>query len=939
MNKALFLLIPKRIAVLFYVLLSLQFSQAQDKLDQLIPVDEHIRIGKLENGLTYYIRKNSKPENRVEMRLAVNAGSVLEDEDQQGLAHFVEHMAFNGTKNFAKNDLVKYLQSVGVQFGPEINAYTSFDETVYMLTLPTDSAHILDKGYQIMEDWAHNLTFDGTEIDKERGVIVEEWRLGRGPMQRMEDKIIPVLFKDSQYANRLPIGKKEIIEGAPHETLRKFYRDWYRPDLMAFLVVGDIDPDTVEQAVREHFGRLQMPETSRPRVKFKVPDHPGTAAVVASDKETPYTIIQIACKTDPLEVKVLKDYRESLSIQLASTMLNQRIQELKEQASPPLLYSVVQYGSLGTREKSAMQMIGVVTETGIETGIQAMITEMERVTRYGFTPGELERQKKQFYSSFEQAYNERDKTESQQFAAEYIRNFLAQEPIPGIEFEFGFVKEYLSGITLEEVNKIAASLLTRDNRVVMLMAPQKEGITLPGDEQLLAMVDGAEKREIAAYVDKTAGEQLMDEKPKKGRIILTRKNEALGVVEMSLSNGAKVILKPTDFKNNEILFRAFSPGGYSVYDLADHQSALNAADIVGECGLADYSPTDIDKLLAGKVVSASSFINPYQEGFIGSSTPADLESMLQLIYLGFTQPRKDSALFEAYIAKQKGIVRNLLADPENYFIDQYTRIRSQNNPRADLIPTEADIDKISFNRVFEIYRDRFSDVSGFTFFFVGSFKIDSIKPLIETYLAGLPPQKRTESWKDMGIRPPEKKTDKAVYKGKDPKSFVAIYFESGESWDPMEAHMMGSLGQLLDIRYTEILREEMSGIYGMGVNVRLIKIPYPHMEASIMIPCSPQNTDKLTKAALDEILRIQKEGVSPEDLNKVKEAQRREMERNLKENNYWIGQLVDAYRLDDPGLITQYADRIDAVTSERLQAVASKINLKKYVRVVLYPEK
>lgn len=933
------LLMRHLVAVQIFILLSWQLVCGQEKLDQLIPVDQNIRIGKLDNGLTYYIRKNTKPEKRVEMRLAVKAGSVLENDDQQGLAHFVEHMAFNGTRNFAKNDLIKYLQSVGVQFGPEVNAYTSFDETIYMLTLPTDSLHIIQKGYQIMEDWAHGLAFDSTEIEKERGVIVEEWRLGRGPMQRMEEKIIPVLFKGSQYALRLPIGKKEIIEGAPHEKITSFYRDWYRPDLMAFLVVGDIEPDTVEKNIRKHFSQLQQPVDPRTRTRFKIPDQPGTTAVVASDKESPYTIIQIACKTDPLDQKYLKDYRNSLVIQLISSMLNQRFQELKEQADPPLLYSVAQFGQLGTREKSAMQLIGVVPETGVERGVQSLITETERVILHGFTAGEISRQKKQLYSFYERAYQERNKTESEQLVSEYIRNFLAEEPVPGIAFEFDFVKEYLEGITLEEVNAFARKILTHDNRVVMLMAPQKEGISLPTEDQVISMVGKSESQEIQAYVDKTAGEQLLAEKPQKGRVMLTRKNESLGTVEMSLSNGARVILKPTDFKNNEILFRAYSPGGYSVYGLADHQSAVNAADIVGECGLADYSPSDLTKLLAGKIVSATSYINPYQEGMNASAAPADLESMFQLIYLGFTQPRKDSALFTAYIARQKGIVKNLLADPENYFFDQYTRSRTQNNPRAELIPTETDIDRIDYNRVFEIYRERFADASGFTFFLVGSFKTDSIKPLIETYLASLPSLRKPEEWKDMGIRAPENKVDLPVYKGKDPKSIVAMYAEASEPWDPVESHMFSSLGQLLNIRYTDVLREEMSGIYGMGVNVGLVKIPFEHWEISMMIPCSPDNTDVLFKAAIDEIVKIQKEGVTAEDLTKVKEAQRREMEKNLKENNYWIGQLIESQRLNDPGLITRNAERIEAITSERLQQVARKIDLSKYVRVVLYPEK
>ncbi len=928
--KILWLALPLLLAVL-------PETRAQNRLDQPLPVDQQIRKGTLPNGLTYYIRKNTQPAKRVELRLAVNAGSVLEDNDQQGVAHFVEHMAFNGTKNFAKNDLVKYLQSVGVKFGPEINAYTSFDETVYMLTLPTDSATILEKGFQIMEDWAHYLSFDDAEIDKERGVIVEEWRLGRGPFQRMQDKYLPLIFKGSKYAERLPIGLKETIEGVPHDKIRKFYKDWYRPDLMAFVVVGDIDPDAMEKMVQAHFGQLTAPSSPRERTRYQVPDQQGTAVMVTSDKEAPYTLVQLVCKRDPETPRIQADYRKGLVIQLATGMLNQRLEELKEQANPPLLYSAVQYGSLGTREKEAFQMAGLVSETGVDKGIEALVTETERARRFGFTPGELERMKKQVLASFESAYKERDKTESAALAAEYIRNFLTDEAIPGIAFEYEFVNEFIGGITVEEVNAIAKEIITRDNRVVIVMAPQKEGVALPDEAAVLKTVETASAATLEPYTDKLGAASLLAELPKKGKIILTKNNAALGVTEMTLGNGAKVILKNTDFKNDEILFRAFSAGGYSLYGPEDFQSALNAADVVGACGLGEFSPSDLTKLLAGKNVALSPYINAYYEGVSGSSVPKDVETMLQLTWLSFTRPRPDSTLFASFIAQQKGVAKNLLSDPENYFMDQYTRIKTQNNPRAEVIPTEADIDRIRMNRAFEIYHDRFSDASDFTFFFVGSFKADSLKPLIETYLASLPSIRRSETWKDMGIRAPVGKVDKAVKMGNDPKSIVSMYEEKAQAWDPQQDHLFASLGQLLNIRYIEKLREEMSGVYGMGVQVDLVKIPWEHLEVSWNIPCSPENTDKLTRAALDEIAAIQKNGVSEDYVNKVKEAQRRSLEENLRENRYWLGQLMEAYRYGKPELITGANDRINAINSASLQETAKKIDLKKMVRVVLYP--
>jgi len=913
-------------------------ANAQDILSQPIPVDPNIRIGTLPNGLKYYIRKNAKPEKRVELRLAVNAGSVLEDDDQQGLAHFVEHMAFNGTRNFEKNKLVKYLQSVGVKFGPEINAYTSFDETVYMLTLPTDSAHILKQGFQIMEDWAHNLLFDPAEIDKERGVIIEEWRLGRGPFQRMQDKYLPEIFKGSMYAERLPIGKKEIIEGAPYETLKRFYTEWYRPELMAFVVVGDIDVDEMELTVREHFGRIENPASPRERKRFSIPDQPGTSVMVLSDKESPYTLVQLIIRDEAREAKLNSDYREQVAERLVTAMLTQRLEELKEQADPPLLYSGVEYSQLGTREKNAFQVGALVSESGIERGLTAIISETERARRHGFTAGELERQKKQLLMMYESAYAEREKTESESFSSEYVRNFLTGEPIPGIEFEYNFVKEHLGGISIEEINTLTKRLIKNENRVIIAMAPEKEGLTLPTNDRLLSLIGETENGSIEAYVDKVTGESLMEELPKKGRIMLTKKNEALGVTEMTLANGARVILKPTDFKNDEILFRAYSPGGYSLYPVSDHPSASNASDVMGQMGVAGFSPADLAKLLAGKKLNANMSIGAYYETLTGSAAPADLESMLQLVYLGFTQPRSDSMLFESYKSKQKGVVKNLLADPENFFFDQYTRVRTQNHPRADVIPTEADIDKISLGRVTEIYRDRFSDASDFVFFFVGAFKTDSLKPLIETYLASLPSNRRKENWVDMGIRAPQAKVDQPVYKGADQKTILALYSETEMPWDAIQSYYLESLESLLDIRYIEVLREEMSGIYGMSVNLNLVRIPYPHLETVIYIPCSPENADKLTATALAEIEKIRTEGVKDEDLMKVKEGQRRDLEKNQKENGFWISSLVQIYQLADPEYVSRQAGLIESLTSENLKTAASAVDTKKYVRVVLYPE-
>lgn len=924
--------------IIVFLLTISPFLAAQDKLDQPIPVDPKIRIGKLDNGFTYYIRKNQKPENRVEMRLVVKAGSVLEEDNQRGLAHFVEHMAFNGTKNFEKNELIHYMQSVGVQFGPEVNASTSFNETIYMLTLPTDSAHIIDKGFQVMEDWAHNITFDGTEIDKERGIIVEEWRLNQGLNQRLQDKLFPVLFEGSQYAVRNPIGTKEIIEGAPYERLRKFYSDWYRPDLMAFVLVGDIDPDAMEKKIREHFSLLKNPESKKPRISFPIPDHKGTKLLIFADKEMPVVQLALFCKLEPEKEVLQRDYRRMLIYQLISGMLTQRLNELREKPDPPIMGSQVSHGEL-VPEKSLFQLVAMVPEAGIERGIQSLITEAERAVKFGFTEGEVRRQKSEIITAYENAYNEREKTNSASYASEFTRNFLEKEPLPGIEFEYNFVREYLEGITLDEINDLLGKSLMPDNRVLVILAPEKENLKLPDDAAVQKSIELAVNDEITPYEDKLSGSTLLAEQPEKGRILLTKKNDKLGTVEMKLSNGSRVVLKQTDFKNDQVLFSSYSPGGYSLYDTPDHQSAVNADDIVTECGVGEYSLSDLNKLLAGKNVTASPYIGEYFEGITGSSVPRDIETMFQLIYLYFTEPRKDSVMFQSVVSLQKDYLRNALSDPATYFSDQFTRARTQNNPRADVLPTEEEFSKINLDRLYQIYTERFSDASDFTFFIVGTFNIDSIRPMIETYLASLPSTKRGENWQDMGIRPPSGKVDKPVYKGSDPKSFVGLYFEIPETWDPKTDFIFESLGQLLDIRYNDIIREEMSGAYTISAGADMGMIPYSRAFVNVVIPCSPENTEKLTKAAIEELRNIRQNGVSDEDLVKVKEAQRRSLERNLKENNYWISQLLIGYRYNDPELITRYAEWTNELTSEKIMEAARKVDLKKYVRVVLYPEK
>ena len=934
----------KKISTFLILIVFIPFAFAQEvtvsgKMDNLLPVDPLVRIGKLENGLTYYIRNNKKPEKRVEMRLVVNVGSMMEDDDQLGISHFVEHMAFNGTKNFEKNEIVSYLQSIGVQFGADLNAYTSFDETVYILPIPTDDEDILKQGLQILEDWAHNVTFSEEEIDKERGVVIEEWRLGRGADQRMRDEYFPVLFKGSRYAERLPIGKKEIIENATYETIRRYYRDWYRPDLMSVIAVGDIDVDQMEAMIKAHFSNLINPVNERPRKSYPVPDHDEFLIAIASDKEASFTIVRLDYKTDNVETKTFSDFRRDGIYQLYNGMLNERLNELKQSADPPFIFASTGFGSM-VRTKSSYSSYAVVGADGIEKGLTAIITENERVLKYGFTQAELDRYKKRILNNYEQAYKESDKTESGIYAREYIRSFLTQEPIPGIKFEYEYYKEVLPGIRLEEVNALAPLWIRDKNRVVVVTAPEKEGIILPTESDIRKMLDEADKMEIEAYQEEELATELIADLPTPGEVIATKKFDITDVTELTLSNGVKVVLKPTDFKNDEILMAASSPGGSSLYSDDDYMSASNAASIINESGVSDFSSTDLQKMLAGKTVRVSAYIGSLSEGLNGNAAPKDFESMLQLIHLYFTAPRKDKDAFKSMVTKNKMLFENLMSNPQFYFQDQVQKIMSRNNPRGGGFPTAEDLDKIDFERAYAIYKDRFADAGDFHFVFVGNFTIDEITPKLELYLGSLPTLNRNESWKDLGIRPPEGLVDKVVFKGTDPKSQVVINFTGEKPYDKKSNYDISSLGELLTIKLVEILREEKSGVYGVGASGRSSKLPYESYTFRISFPCAPENVDNLVSATFEEIKNIRENGVSDEDLQKIKETQRRHREENLKRNRYWVNQL-NAYYNHNLDLDSFYEREklVEALTSEDIIAAVNKyLKMNEYIKVVLMPE-
>lgn len=935
-------LLIKKICLVLCIAFSISASGQQ--VSEKLPVDPNVKIGKLPNGLTYYIRKNARPEKKVELRLVVNAGSILEDDDQQGLAHFAEHMAFNGTKNFKKNELVSYLQTIGVEFGADLNAYTSFDETVYILPIPTEKPEIVAKGFQILREWAGAVSYDNAEIDKERGVVLEESRLGKGAQDRMFRRVYPKMFEGSLYAERLPIGKDDILKNFKHDVIKRFYKDWYRPNLMAVVVVGDIDPAEAEQLVKTNFSGLKNPTKERPRTSSDVPGRKKSEGIVVTDPEATNHVVQLHYSYNKeKETVTLGDYRESLIRRLFTTMLSQRLQELTQQAEPPFVFGGTYIGGYA-RGYEAFQSVAYISKAGVESALTALIVENERARKFGFTPAELDRTKKMMLKSIERGYNERDKTESGNFVDEYVEHFLTQEPIPGIENEYNYQNQFIAGITLDEVNKYAASVVPPDTspKLVVLTGPEKADFKLPSSDELLALAGKAAHETITPYVEKEIATSLLDKIPAPGKVVSEKENAALGTTELTYENGVKVILKPTDFKNDQVIMNSTRPGGHYLFDPKERYNAEYASTIVGNLGAGNFSPIDLRKVLAGKNASVSPRLGSISETMNGQCSASDVETMLQLTYLFFTSPRSDTSLFRGYISKQQALYKNATVDPQFTYQDSIMKVLYRNHPWAPQVPRPENFGKITMERSLSMYKERFSNVNGFTFAIVGKFNVASIKPLLATYLGSLPSTGKVSTFKDVGLRPVKGVMRKEVRKGTEQKSFVRIFWNGETPFSEEEQLKVQALTEVLNIKLLENLREELSGIYGGGMFGGLSKIPYNGYSIGLSFPCGPENVDKLINAAMTELDKIKKSGPSPDDLSKVKETWRQQYDVNIKENAFWARQIIQSVELgtNASGQIISYPERIAKLTPKDIQDAANKyLDMKNMVQIVLYPEK
>ncbi len=908
------------------------------RLDQVVPVDPQITIGTLPNGMRYYIRENRLPQGRAEMRLAVNAGSVLEDEDQRGIAHFVEHMAFNGTRNFPGNRVGAFMQSLGMRFGAHVNAHTSFDETVYELQIPTDNPSVIDRSLLVLEDFARNVMFDPDEIDKERGVILEEWRLGLGAGERIQDQQFPLLLKGSRYADRLPIGKPEIIRTVTRDRLRQFYADWYRPDLMAVIVVGDFSKAAIEARIKSQFGSIPAPASPRQRPAFTVPNQNGTTYSVITDPEAASTRISVMSTMKSRDLVTLGAYRQHYIIErLFGAMLTQRLAELSQAPNAPFLRA--QTGrELFVKTIEVTSLDALVARGGVERGLNALLTELARVARFGFTAPELSRMKLNLDRGLQRALVEKDKSLSGPLADEFVRNFIEDEPIPGIVYEYGLNQRFMPEITLAEVNGVAREWAPDRNRVVAISAPESDKPTLPDEVKLATAISATGTEKLTAYVDTTSNKPLLARAPASGAVAKTSANDRLGITEWTLSNGARVVLKPTTLKQDEILFRAISPGGVSLASDADLIAAQTADSVIEQGGLDGFTRIDLDKMLAGTTASVRADISPTEEGLAGGAARKDLETMFQLIYLTFTAPRADPVAFKVLTDQLKITLANRQAQPDVLFNQTLDAALTQNHPRAQPLTPDR-VEGMNLDKSLAFYKDRFADAGDFLFVFVGSFDIETIRPLVEKYVGSLPSQRRTEMVKDVGIRPPGGIIERQVKSGIAPRSQVSIVFTGPFQNDEQHRVIASAMTETLAGNLQRTLREDLGGTYGVSVVPRYSKRPTSEYRITITFACDPARTDGLVKSAFQVIDAYKRVGPGQGQVADTRSALLRDLETSVASNEYLLRRILFKYDFgEDVREVFDMRPFYDQVTVAALRDAAQEyLNTNRYVEVRLIP--
>ncbi|MEM7531672.1 MAG: insulinase family protein [Chloroflexota bacterium] len=908
--------------------------------DDVLPIDERIRLGVLDNGLTYYIRHNEEPDNRAELRLVVNAGSVQEDEDQLGLAHFLEHMLFNGTERFEGLAIDDFLESVGVVSGADLNAYTSFDETVYRFQIPTDDPEIVETGIDILEDWAAYATLDPAEIDTERGVVEDEYRLREESASgRIREQTLEVLLGDSRYANRLPIGDMDIVRTAQRDVFVRFYEDWYRPDLMAVIVVGDIDVDAIESQIIEGFSTLPVYEDAPERVSYDIPDQEGTQYLVVTDPENPTTQIMVSYLQDAQPTVTRADYRDLLLGFIFYDMLNFRLDELARAADPPFQTGFAGRGGVVRTVERAV-VGAIVEDDGVAAGLAALMTEVERVRQHGFTASELERAKTTMTNFYEQAYIERANNESENYVDEYRRHYLEGDMISGIEFEYSLVLDLMPEITLADVNALTEELSGDTNHSVIVTAPEKEDVDLPDEEALAAIVAEVMVSTIEPYVDEETVDALVTDLPEPAAIVAESEIPELGITTIELENGVTVMMLPTDYKDDEILFTAVSPGGLSLVSDEDYPDASVIAGVIASSGVGELDETALLKFLAGKTVNVSPSMDDLSEGLSGSASIEDLETMFQLIHLYVTAPRADEDSYEAMRSQLRTELENRSLTPFAALIDAWYESLYQGTIRRGPLPIET-VDELDRENGLAIYQDRFADMGDSTFVFVGSFELDTIKALSQQYLGTLPSTGREETWEDLIPQPVEGVVEQTVVKGQEGQSLAVIAFHDDIAATQSNRVLVRTLEGVLNLRISNKVREELGGAYSTSVFSNIRTQGYENYLVGIYFGTAPDLMDGLIDVVFEELESIKNDGPIEDNLTKTIEQTLRSREEMREDNSFWLAIIKYYIEHPDEDILDTlvYDEKVAAITVEDIQQAAQMLlDNEQYIQVVLYPE-
>lgn len=907
------------------------------------PTDSAVRIGTLPNGITYYIRHNEYPKGQVDFHIAQKVGAVQEDASQNGLAHFLEHMCFNGTKNFPNKTMLTWLETVGVKFGYNVNAHTGTDQTVYDITnVPVARESVVDSCLLILHDWADALTLDPREIDKERGVIHEEWRLSNNAFMRILSKYGSEFYPNTQYATHDVIGSMDIIDHFPAKTLRDYYEKWYRPDLQGIIVVGDIDINKIEERIKTIFTPITMPKNPAAFEYQKVGDNDAPIIVCEKDKEMPYELIMLSVKFDllPREMRntdamFVTDY----AYNMLSSMLNQRLTEIMLKPNAPFgncSSSVGQY--LMAKVKGSFTLESIVNDKGYDVALKAMLTELKRIADHGFTATEYDRARTEYMSQLEKAYNDREKQKNNSYAQEYIEHFLDNTAIPGIEYEYNKMKQLTPMIPVDAINANAKQLFGGKNLVVLATCPDKEGNTLPAKEEILNVIKETAASTVEAYKDNVITEPLMSQLPKPGKIVSEKENKIFGCTELTLSNGVKVMLKTTNFKDNEICMKASSEGGASLYPAKDYPTIAMQQHVWGSLGIGKFSYTDLQKLLSGKQVGVTPFISDYSEGMNGTSTVKDLETMMQLLYLNFTQPRYDKQAFETVKAAILSQLKNMEQNPQYVYSDSLTQILYNHNPKAMILSVKM-ASKMDYDRMVQIYKERFANAADFSFFFSGSFDMATMKKLVEQYIATLPAIGKKEKAANDGKSYASGIVNKEfARKSENNQAFLGIVWSGKLPYTQQNKIKASIAGQLMANNLLNSVREDEGAAYSpysQGEVERTFEDIFTIQTVFGLNPDKHTSSEKLTIASLENLAK----NIPEAELNKMKEYMLKKADENAKDNNYWIRAMRD-WKENGVDNVTGYKEYIQKLTPKEMQEfIASLLKQGNRCKILMMPEK